>query len=415
MIDWFAPWRQGRAGGSDRYGEYLAAQRLREPAMGISNGSLAVPNADHERWQSLGTFVPLDPRQILVAMLLPIGDTLLATPTLAALRKRFPLAKITVIAAASNAGILKDNPTFDHLVVVDVQGERYRMVQVARRLSRLRQVKFDLVLNLSPISSLALIMAGVYQKSLRVEMPLLWWLIGGHSTRYRERHAVDHYLRAVLPILDTPPTEDERRPRVYLNAHDRTSARRKLQDWGLSPADLIITMHVGGEGFTGRKQWAPERFAALATRLIEQLGVKIVLIGGVTDEPLCDEVIARVPYPITNAAGKTSLKESAALIELSAIFIGNDSCPLHIAAAVNTPSVGIFGPSNWEQFQPVGKRGYRQRIVHSDLACSPCFHFVGNDAPWVPNTCFTRACLKAISPEQVLQATIDLLQDPREA
>ena len=76
--------------------------------------------------------------------------------------------------------------------------------------------------------------------------------------------------------------------------------------------------------------------------------------------------------------------------------------------------MGIFGPSNWEQFLPIGKRGYRQRVIHSDLACSPCFHFIGNDAPWVPNTCYTRACLKAIGPEDVLTAAVELLQDPRE-
>jgi lipopolysaccharide heptosyltransferase II len=398
-----------------RYGAYLASPRLREPAVGVSSSALSLSKVEQGYRHSADMYTPLDPGQILVAMLLPIGDTLLATPALAALRRRFPLAKITVLASSRNAGILQDNPTFDHLVIVDEQGPRHRMVRVAKRLGQLRQVKYDLILNLSPVSSLALMMAGIYQKSLHVEMPLLWWLIGGHSTRYRTRHAVDHYLRAIVPILDRSPTDEERRPRVYLTARDRSAARRRLHEWGLSPADLIVTMHVGGEGFNGRKRWAPQRFAEVAQHLVRQFNARIVLIGGSADVPLCDEVAALVPQSVTVAAGKTSLKESAALIELSAVFIGNDSCPLHIAAAVNTPSVGIFGPSNWEQFKPIGKQGYRQRLVHSDLACSPCFHFLGNDAPWVPNTCFTRACLKAISADDVLRATVDLLQDPRSA
>ena len=87
---------------------------------------------------------------------------------------------------------------------------------------------------------------------------------------------------------------------------------------------------------------------------------------------------------------------------MSALFIGNDSCPLHIAAAVGTPAVGIFGPSNYEQFRPIGKHTYRQRVVHSNLPCSPCFHFIGNDAPWVPNTCYSFACMKAISSRDVI-------------
>ncbi len=94
----------------------------------------------------------------------------------------------------------------------------------------------------------------------------------------------------------------------------------------------------------------------------------------------------------------------------STLFIGNDSGPLHMAAAVDTPAVGIFGPSDWHQFQPVGKQGYRQRVVHSDLPCSPCFRFVGNDPWWYRNPCFSRACLEAISPQQVLDAALALLE-----
>jgi len=350
-------------------------------------------------------------------MLLPIGDTLLATPALAALRRRFPSANITVIASRSNAGILKDNPAFDRLLVVDERGSGRRVARFARLLSEVRHAQPDLVINLSPVSSLVLSMAGLCQRAqqaLHVEMPTLWWLIGGHSRQYRARHAVDHYLNAILPILDHTPTEEERQPRLYLTARDRSAARRHLRAWGLSPADLIVTMHVGGEGFTGRKRWAPQRFAQVANHLIEQFNAHVLLVGGSDDIPICQEVAAKVPHNLSVAAGETSLKETGALIELSALFVGNDSCPLHIAAAVGTPAVGIFGPSNVEQFRPIGKRTHRQRIVQSRLACSPCFHFIGNDAPWIPNTCYTRACLKSITANEVIEAAIALLQDPRQ-
>ena len=100
---------------------------------------------------------------------------------------------------------------------------------------------------------------------------------------------------------------------------------------------------------------------------------------------------------------------TAALIEAATLFVGNDSAPLHMAAAVGTSAVGIFGPSDWNEFHPVGKTGYQHRVVHSDLACSPCFRFLGNDAPWVPNTCYSRACLKAITPQHVMDAASELL------
>lgn len=405
------PWR---VGDYPPYDAYMAASlRVREPLMVDLHAPAPIADLDEQRRAAFDDAV-VNAESILVGMLLPIGDTLLATPALAAIRRRFPKARVTVVASRSNAGILKDNPSFDQLVVLDEMGDEHKWIGFVRRLSLLRQERFDLAINLSPISAIVTMMAGIYARSLNVRMPTLWWLIGGHSERYRARHAVDHYLHAIAPILDEPVSEEERQPRVYLTAKDRSSIRRRLREWGLSPANLIITMHVGGEGFNGRKQWAPDRFAEAANRLVERFDAHIILVGGASDLEMCEAVAALAPRGVIVAAGQTSLKETAALIELSAAFVGNDSCPLHIAAAVNTPAVGIFGPSNFEQFHPVGKHNYRSRIVHSDLPCSPCFNFIGNDAPWVPNTCYTRACLKAISVTQVLDAAVDLLQDKRD-
>lgn len=370
--------------------------------------------SDERHRHSISDYTPLDPGHILVGMLLPIGDTLLATPALAAVRRRFPWAKITALVSQSNAGILQDNPNVDSLLFVTESGDEPGWRRFARGLSSIRRNEYDLVINFSPVGSIVLMMAGMYRRSLRVEMPFFWWLVGGHSESFRDRHAVDHYLRAIAPTLDHHITDEERQPRLYLTARDRSSARRLLRDRGLSPANLLVTMHVGGDGFNGRKRWEPQRFAEVANRLIERFSAHVVLIGGKADVELSEQVAALIPHGATVLAGHTSLKETGALIEMSALFIGNDSCPLHIAAAVNTPAVGIFGPSNFEQFHPIGKRNYRQRIVHSTLPCSPCFNFIGNDAPWVPNNCPSPACLHAISPDVVMQAAVDLLQDPRD-
>lgn len=378
---------------------------------GTSLAPIAPPEADWRSRHFTDWVTPLDPSHILVSLLLPIGDTLLATPALAALRRRFPLARITALTSRSNAGILQDNPALDTLLTVDEPGPESKVMRFARGLSELRSTKYDLIINFSAVGSIVLRIAGLYRKPLGVHMPLLWWLLGTHSESYRTRHAVDHYLGALAPILDEPLDEAERLPRLYLTARDRMAARRLLRGWGLSPADLLVTLHVAGEGFNGRKRWMPERFAQVASALVERLGAHVLLIGGKADRALCEQVAALIPRNAHVVAGESSLKETAALIEMSALLIGNDSCPLHMAAAVGTPSVGIYGPSNWEQFRPVGRRSYRGRIVHSTLPCSPCFHFIGSDAPWVPNTCYSFACLKSISAEQVLDAAIELLQD----
>jgi ADP-heptose:LPS heptosyltransferase len=166
---------------------------------------------------------------------------------------------------------------------------------------------------------------------------------------------------------------------------------------------------VGGDGFRGRKRWSTDRFAQVAAALVERFDLQVVLIGGPDDLELAEAVASQLPRNVTNLTGRTSLLETAALIERSTLFIGNDSCPLHLAAAVGTPAVGIFGPSNVEQFRPLGEPGYRQRVLQARLPCSPCFHFVGTEAPWVPNLCHSYACLKAISADDVLEAATSLL------
>jgi ADP-heptose:LPS heptosyltransferase len=110
-------------------------------------------------------------------------------------------------------------------------------------------------------------------------------------------------------------------------------------------------------------------------------------------------------------AGRCSLKVTAALIERAMLYIGNDSAPLHIAGAVGTPAVGIFGPSDWVEFAPASPKAPAPRVVHSDLACSPCFRFVGNDPMWKVNSCYSFACLNAITPETVLATATELLAE----
>lgn len=336
---------------------------------------------------------------------------MLATPALAALRRRYPEASLTVIVSASNAGILEGNPDVTDRILVPADGKGLtlrRFTQAVRALSRTRD-KYDLVVSLSAASSFVTFVSGLSGRQYRLSAPPLWWLIGGHSAEYRARHTIDQYLLTVAPLVDPPASDDDRVPRLFLTLQDRSAARRLLRAHGLAPTKLLIAMHVGGDGFNGRKRWAPKRFAEVANALIERFDAHVLLIGGKVDAPLAEQTRALIPHGASVLAGATSLKVTAALIEEATLFIGNDSAPLHMAAAVGTPAVGIFGPSDWNEFHPVGKTGYQHRVVHSNLACSPCFRFLGNDAPWLPNTCYSRACLKAITPQHVMDAASALL------
>ncbi len=353
--------------------------------------------------------LPGEPRKVLATLLLPLGDTLLTTPALHALRARFPHAQITALTYRSNVGLLEGNPDLDQLVQINPAGAGLEWARAARVLYQLRREQFDLVVNLSPLGYVLTMTTGA-PAHVGFPMPRQWWLRSTRDEKFVSGHAIDRYLYAVNRVGALLPAEESARvPRLYLTGKDRKVARSILRNAGVRPGDIVVTMHPGGEGFGGRKQWGLERFVTVARHLIEQYQAKIVLVGGPTDIPLVKLIADQLPTPPVLAAGQTSLKQTAALIDASTLFIGNDSCPLHMAAAVGTPAIGIFGPSNIQHFHPVGRPGYRFVAAHRPLPCSPCFHFVGNQPPWQVNLCRSRRCLEAIPAEDVIASANRLL------
>ncbi|HEX9039362.1 MAG TPA: glycosyltransferase family 9 protein [Ktedonobacterales bacterium] len=355
---------------------------------------------------------PQNPHEILVTALCPIGDTIFLTPALALVRRRYPQAHITVAAAPANQGILADNPDRDALVIVHDPAKGFHPRRIMEGARALHELRPDLIINFSTGGAIVTALAGLRSPRLGLKLPPWFALVGARGDQtYRERHAVDHYFTAIEDLAPPPSDPADRIPRFYLGDEDREQAKTLLADAPGNSGAMVVTMHVGGDGFNGRKRWAPSRFARVANGLIERFGARVALVGGPADLPTSEETARLISGPVAMLAGKTSLKVTGALIEASALFIGNDSSPLHIAAALGTPSIGIYGPSDWKEFAPVARPGYRGRMLHSDLPCSPCFRFVGNRPLWQINTCYTYACLKAISAPRVLETAAELLAE----
>jgi ADP-heptose:LPS heptosyltransferase len=355
--------------------------------------------------------IPAHPSRILVGLISPIGDTLLATPALSALRQAFPEAEIAALVAPSNAGILSGNPDVDRLIYAPIQGAEPEWRRYLAALRALRRERFDLIINFSGASGLTTRFAHPFTPWMFLDLPR-WWFLAGGDTTLRERRAVDQYLRTLAPLVAAPPADPKARvPRIHLTAQERAQARELLREEGIAAATPLIAMHLGGDGFNGRKRWAPERFAAVANALVERHDAQVIFIGGEEDIARSTEAAALVDRNAHVLAGRCSLKLTAALIERATLYIGNDSAPLHIAGAVGTPAVGIFGPSDWVEFAPASPKAPAPRVVHSDLACSPCFRFVGNDPMWKVNSCYSFACLNAITLEAVLATATELLAE----
>ncbi|HUP28391.1 MAG TPA: glycosyltransferase family 9 protein, partial [Chloroflexia bacterium] len=175
----------------------------------------------------------------------------------------------------------------------------------------------------------------------------------------------------------------------------------------------LIGLHPGGEGLWGRKRWPVGNFVRVADGLDRLAGAHIMIMGGKDDIPLARQIEQRTKASVINAAGQTTLGETAALASMCSLFIGNDSSPLHIAAASGTPVIGIYGPTDPRSYHPWVPRhngeGPRYEVVRSHLACACRFTLVGGITVVTWITCLICPSLRTITPRQVLAAAERLL------
>ena len=195
---------------------------------------------------------------------------------------------------------------------------------------------------------------------------------------------------------------------IYLTEEDRAFARRFLED-GVRPAGAIIGFQPGTSLSMRWKQWPIERYRDVISRVVaESPDAQIVLFGSQLEEEMIREMARGLNGRIFLAAGKTSVKQVAALIEQCDLLVCNDSGLMHAAVAVGTPVAAIYGPTDFRRTAPLGDR---HTVIRHELPCSPCFKLEGDDQV---HACPHHDCLVTITPDEVLN-TITRIQDHRSA
>lgn len=304
-----------------------------------------------------------------------IGDVLMSTAAVAALRYRFPQARIVYGTGSWSRPVLANNPHLDELWDIGSvgSGARTRPRDYLSLVRRIRREGFSacLVLDRSPLLTLIPFLAGV---PVRAGLDSQY---RGFSLTHRVpcrhgRHEAELYLdvaRALGARLEDPRLE------FFPSEADEKWAEERLL--GLGRPRLAI--HPGGgvnPGMTlALKRWPASRFAAVARCALEA-SAGVVLAGSASDREAVGEVLASLNHPGLPHAGLLDLSEGLTLDQLGAVlqrcdvFVGNDSGPLHLAVAVGTVAVGIFGPSSPDSYWPFDPDGV---AVYKGVACSPCF------------------------------------------
>lgn len=350
---------------------------------------------------------PASVRSIVVWILAPLGDTIFALPALAALRAAFPRAEITGVAWNSNRDLLETSPFLDDLIVCGSSAD------LPRALAVVQSRPVDLSIGLSNIGSyVCAFHTGVRRVGFHAEG--LRWLWDYTFSENLEGHAIDYCL-SVVESLGVDVREADRHPQVVLTPGDHAWAESWLarQRWEQPPPETsLIAVHPGGSHFSA-KRWPLLRFSELITRLHADPARQVVIIGGRDDRRLGEIISRHVRHPRRPwiAAGEARIRQTAALLERCDVMVGNDSGPQHLAAAVGTPVVALFGPTSPTNFRPYGDR--HEVIWKGDrLACSPCFRFLGGLQQYWPRRLRPGCrleCMRSITVEDVLGAVERIL------
>lgn len=329
-------------------------------------------------------------RRALVIKLRHQGDVLLASPVFSALKSRLPDCQIDALVYADTAPMLTLHPAIEHVHVIDRQGRSSgALAQLKaewRLFGTLRSRRYDLIVHLTDhprgawLSRLCRVPWSVAPK---VTGRGRWWR-DAFTHAYRAplnspRHTVEKNLDALRRIGIFPGAE-ERSLRLVAGHDAEARVDRLLDELGVSvergqhqergaPAKRFIHIHPASRWFF--KCWSVERMTALIDRL-HDAGHAVVLSAAPSDSEMAmiAAIQTRLKRPALSLAGQLSLKELAALTARARLFVGVDSAPMHIAAAMGTPTVALFGPSGDVEWGPWG---VAHRVVASDAhPCRPC-------------------------------------------
>jgi ADP-heptose:LPS heptosyltransferase len=348
------------------------------------------------------------PRQVLCLRLERLGDLVMTLPALAELRARIPAAAIDLVVGSWNETLAKTIPGIRHVDVVDANwlardGGGQSLEALLLHAIGWRQRGYDLAINFEPDirSNLLLAASGAAWTAGFISGgggPLLDTRLDYDTSRHTTVNAVN----LVQSLFPRETTKAAAESTVTLPESARAEAATLLDP---IKGTVAIGIHVGA----GReiKQWPIDRFRDVAT-VLQQRGAALVFTGSAEDRAMVDGVTAHLPaHAVLDLVGRADVGVLAAVIARLDLLLTVDTGPMHLASAVGTPVVAIFGPSDPARYAPTGPR---DRVVRVDLPCSPC-----NRIRQPPARCVghTPDCLRGVTATDVLQAVDAVLWPDR--
>ena len=338
------------------------------------------------------------PASLLVRATNWLGDAVMTTPALAAVREGFPDARIVLLARPLVAELFRHHPDVDEVMVYELPGRHEGALGRLRLAGEVRRRRFDGALLLQNAFDAALIAflgriperAGYPTDGRRILLTLPVPLTPGILAR----HEVEYYLCLLDGLGITRPVPASLK--LTVTEEEKEAMATRLALFGIERGAPIVAINPGAT-YGSAKRWYPDRFAAVADTLSGEWGAGVVVVGSTAETPLAGEIETGMRNPPVNLAGKTTVRELMALLSLSSFLITNDSGPMHIGAALGVPLVAIFGPTDWRRTSPWSGRA---KVVRVQIDCSPCRLRVCDRG---------HECMLGVTPGMVVDAARQLL------
>lgn len=319
-----------------------------------------------------------------------MGDVVLTTPLLSALKQAYPSSEITYLVETPYGELLQNHPAVNKVISL----ERGNSTQNLLIFKKLLSARFDLAIDLfgNPRSALLTWLSGAKIR------------IGGdfrgrrhfYTHRIRDngqpKTAIEFHLRYLSPLRIEYATEA---PTLFISKQEKEWAKNYLQERGFDPDQKIIGIHPGATW--PAKRWFPERFAQTANELAKRR-YQILFTMGPGEGALVHSVVDRCTFS-PKQPEVLSLRKLAAVLQAVNVFLSNDCGPMHLAPAVGTPTVGIFGPGEPDIWFPY-QREKGHRLVYKEIDCSHCHR----------DLCEKMDCMRAISVDDVVAQVEEALQ-----
>ncbi len=342
----------------------------------------------------------MDFRNILIIRTDRVGDVILTTPMMAALRQNYPEARISVLVSVSTLELVEGNPHLNEILVDDRHGKHQGFWGFFRLVRGIRQKNFDaaFVMHTKNRTNSLCFLAGIPHR-IGYKNKKFGFLLTEPiaDTRWQGlKHEVDYCLDVLkeLGILS-------RESNLYLSVSRSAKewAQRFLEQNQVKESDRLVAIHPGASCIS--KRWNPERFAEVANELFEKKGFKVILVGSKDNKDIIQKVKESFHHPVIDAIGQTTLGQLAGLFERCQLLISNDSGPVHMASALGVPVISIFG-RNQAGLSPIrwGPWGHSGLVLHKEVGCHQCL---------AHNCRINFRCLDEIKPKEVLEAVDALL------